>query len=182
MITISGLIKVLIIFALQGRRLQKLNYSKFVASFSILQPTAYNMLVKTIAHTTIATITNTEGIPIKNGNATACDNFTVHTVYIPSGNTIPQYCELYFKEIFFIKCRHIPNITISGIHHVPIAQKNKVNPLRNGSNPARNGHFPAFQYQRCTCQNRNRISAHIYPIRSPKFFCIDFKKYKPVKN
>jgi len=122
----------------------KMNYSKIVATFSILQPTAYNIPIKTTAHTTIAIITNTEGIPIKNGNATACDNFTVQTVYMPNGKTIPQYCGLYFKEIFFIRCRHVPKIIISGIHQVPIAQKNKVNPLRNGIIPTRNGHFSAF--------------------------------------
>ena len=52
------------------------------------------MLMKTTAHTAIAIITNTEGIPIKNFNPTACDNLTVQTVYMPNGNTIPQYCEL----------------------------------------------------------------------------------------
>jgi len=122
----------------------KLNYLKIVTTFRMLQPTSYNILIKTTAHTTIAIITKTEGIPIKNFNPTACDNFTVQTVYMPNGNTIPQYCELYFKEICFIICRHVPNIIISGIHQVPIAQKNKVKPLRNGIIPTRNGHFSAF--------------------------------------
>src|SRR5680860_263927 len=88
--------------------------------------------------------TNTEELPIKNGNPMACDKLTVQTVYIPKGNTIPQYWELYFNGTFFSICRHTPKISISGIHQVPIAQNNKVKHLRNGSNSDKNCHLSAL--------------------------------------
>lgn len=100
--------------------------------------------IKTIVHPPMAKNINTEEIPPRNGNSMACDNFTVQTVYIPSGNIIPQYCELYFNGTFFTICRHIPRTIISGIHQVPIAQNNKVYPLRNGSNSVKNCHLSAL--------------------------------------
>ncbi len=108
-----------------------------------LKEIAYIKPIKTIAHAPIAKITNTEEIPIRKGNPMAFDKFTVQTVYMPRGNIIPQYWELYFNGIFFMMCRQIPKINISGIHQVPMAQNNKVNPLRKGSNSVKNCHLAA---------------------------------------
>jgi hypothetical protein len=44
-----------------------------------------------IVHAVKAMNTNTPGIARRNGASIACDNRKVHTVYVPSGNTAPQY-------------------------------------------------------------------------------------------
>ena len=61
----------------------------------------------------------------------ASASFSVHAVYIPNGNTSPQYSGVYLYGVRLYKYFHIPSIVNNGIHHVPNDQKNTENPLTN---------------------------------------------------
>src|SRR6516165_5327999 len=63
----------------------------------------------------------------------ALANINVATVYIPNGKTSDQYCGSYVIGTRSITCLQKPTITNSGIHQVPVAQKNRVNPRTKGS-------------------------------------------------
>src|SRR5436853_2632091 len=59
---------------------------------------------------------------------------------MPSGKTMPQYNGSYTSGKCLRMCRQIPSMSSNGIHQVPAAQKNKVNPLRNGAIPDKSSH------------------------------------------
>src|ERR1700730_14055082 len=67
-----------------------------------------------------------KGIPV------AFANINVATVYIPSGKTSDQYCGSEVAGTRATTCPQKPKMTNSGIHHVPVAQKNSVKPPIKG--------------------------------------------------
>src|SRR5690625_1135734 len=68
----------------------------------------------------------------KNGNCKALDNWKVPVVYIASGKAIAHNCGSYVNGNRCTTCRQIIKINNNGIHHVPVIQKNKVKPFKNG--------------------------------------------------
>src|SRR5687767_10533764 len=79
------------------------------------------------------------GIHASDSAGSACVNRSVHTVYIPNGNTAPQYSGSYRSGNRRYTCRQIPRITSIGIHQVAVDQNSRVKPLMNGINSLNSG-------------------------------------------
>src|SRR5262252_1973130 len=65
-------------------------------------------------------------------NPVALANINVATVYIPNGKTSDQYCGSYVIGTRSTTCLQKPTMTNSGIHQVPVTQKNSVKPPIKG--------------------------------------------------
>src|SRR5262249_20602193 len=84
-------------------------------------------------HAVRATNTNTRGMASRAGASIASASRMVATVYIPRGNTTPQYSGSYRNGKRRHTCRHATRMTSMGIHHVAVAQNMSVRPFTNGT-------------------------------------------------
>src|SRR5262245_54905046 len=82
---------------------------------------------------------NTPETRARYGASTARDKRRVQTVYMPRGNTAPQYSGSYRSGNRITAWRQMPRMTSIGIHHVAVAHQNKVKPLTNGKICPRSG-------------------------------------------
>ena len=100
---------------------------------------------KTPNHAISATATKASGRGMRKSRFNALASMVVQAVYIPSGNTMPQYSGVYEDGNLRTPCRQKPSRNSIGTQKVAVAHAMSVTPLMKGKNSMSSGDAPGCE-------------------------------------